>query len=512
VNETAADAPLALQMSGICKSFPGVMALDDVSLDVRRGEVHVLLGENGAGKSTLMKILSGALARDAGEIHLDGQAVDITGPGQAHTLGIRIIYQELNLIPQLSVAENIALGHEPGRFGLIDRGAVAAEAERRLSSLGVHIDPATPVRELGIAQQQMVEVAKALGGEPRVLIMDEPTSALTTSEIDQLFATISRLTARGVAVVYISHRMEEVTRVGHRVTVLRDGRYVATRRLDEVTVPELVKLMAGRELTDHYPRRRTPAGEEILRVESVSRRGVLQDVSFTLRRGEVLGVAGLLGAGRTELARVIAGADRPDSGRVFLHGRAMAARGPAEAIRLGVALLPEDRKTQGLVLGLPVQANLALPSARHLSHLGVVDGTREATLAQRQVDALHIRTPSLGQRVGNLSGGNQQKVVLGKWLAAEVDVLLMDEPTRGIDVAAKVEIYELMNRLTAEGKAILMISSELPEVLGMSDRILVLHRGRLVKEFDAEQASQEQVLAAALGQASPQLGVGAWGT
>jgi len=489
-------------MQGIRKAFPGVVALDGVDLEVRAGEVHVLLGENGAGKSTLMKILSGAQAKDAGEIRLGGEPVHIAGPRDAHRRGIRIIYQELTLVPHLSVAENIALGREPGRLGLIDRRAQDREARERLGRLGVTIDPRTPVGELGVARQQMVEVAKALEGEPRLIIMDEPTSALTATEISELFATIERLTARGVAVVYISHRMEEVTRVGHRVTVLRDGRHVATRRIADVTVPELVKLMAGREVTDHYPRRRVPPGDEILRAEGLSRAGVLHDVSFSLRRGEVLGVAGLMGAGRTELARILAGADRPDRGRVILHGRAVPAGRPGEAIRRGLALLPEDRKTQGLVLGLPVQANVALPSTPRLTRLGVVDRAAETALAQRQVDDLRIRTPSLAQRVVNLSGGNQQKVVLGKWLAADVDVLLMDEPTRGIDVAAKVEIYELMNRLTAEGKAILMISSELPEVLGMSDRILVLYRGSLVAEMSAQGVTQEQVLAAALGQAS----------
>jgi ribose transport system ATP-binding protein len=332
--------------------------------------------------------------------------------------------------------------------------------------------------------------------------MDEPTSALTASEIEQLFAAIGRLTARGVAVVYISHRMEEVTRIGHRVTVLRDGRHVATRRIGEVAVPELVRLMAGRELTEHFPKQRVAPGEELLRAEGITRRGVLHGVSLAARRGEVLGVAGLLGAGRTELARVRAGADPPDSGRVVMKGRPVVLRGPADAIRLGVGLLPEDRKTHGLVLGLSVQANLALPSTRGLSPLGVVDAKREASLAARQIEDLRIRTPGPRQRAGLLSGGNQQKVVLGKWLAAQVDVLLMDEPTRGIDVAAKVEIYQLMNRLTAAGKAIVMISSELPELLGMSDRIVVLHRGRVAAELTALAATPEQVLAAALGQAS----------
>jgi ribose transport system ATP-binding protein len=376
------------------------------------------------------------------------------------------------------------------------------EAARLLGELGITLDPWTPVRRLGVALQQMVEVAKALSGEARVLVMDEPTSALTASEIEQLFAAIGRLTARGVAVVYISHRMEEVTRIGHRVSVLRDGRHVATLPVAEATIPGLVKLMAGRELTEHYPRQRGEPGDEVLRVEGLSRGRAVRDVSFSLRRGEVLGLAGLLGAGRTELARLIAGADRPDAGRIVWNGTVVAVSGPAAAIRLGVGLLPEDRKTQGLILSRSVQSNVALPSTPRLSRLGVVDGRREAALARRQVEDLRVRTPSLLQPVGLLSGGNQQKVVLGKWLAAEVDVLLMDEPTRGIDVAAKVEIYQLMNRLTAAGKAILMISSDLPEVLGMSDRILVLHRGRLAAELPALSATQEGVLAAALGQAS----------
>jgi ribose transport system ATP-binding protein len=493
-------ATSALGMTGIRKAFPGVVALDGVDLDVREGEVHVLLGENGAGKSTLMKILSGALPKDAGEIALGGEGVEIRGPRHAQQLGIRIIYQEFNLVPQLSVAENILLGCEPTwALGLVDRRAMAETARSLLAGLGVSLDPWVSVRELGVAQQQMVEVAKALSGRARLLIMDEPTSALTESEIRELFSAVKRLTAQGVAVIYISHRLEEVAEVGHRVTVMRDGRRVATREVGAVSIPELVKLMVGRELTEQFPRRRVPPGEELLRAESLSRGRALKDVSLTLRRGEVLGVAGLLGAGRTELARVLAGIDRPEGGRLTLRGRAEHLRGPADAIRRGVGLLPEDRKTQGLVLSLSVKGNLALPSVPRLSRLGLVDGAAETGLARRQVEDLRIKTPDLARRVALLSGGNQQKVVLGKWLATEIDILVMDEPTRGIDVAAKVEIYELMNRLTEQGKAILMISSELPELLGMSDRILVMHRGRGVAELAAAEATQERVLAAALG-------------
>jgi ribose transport system ATP-binding protein len=489
-------------MRGIRKSFPGVVALDGVDLEVRRGEVHVLLGENGAGKSTLMKVLSGAIHADAGEIELAGERVRIAGPAHAHALGIRIIYQELNLVPQLSAAENIFLGIEPTLgLGLVDRRRLHAEAARRLETLGLRIDPTRPVRELGIAQQQMVEVAKALHGEPRVLVMDEPTSALTASEIDVLFGVIRRLTAQGVAVVYISHRLEEVARIGTRVSVLRDGKHVAMHAVGEVSLGELVRLMANRELKEHFPKRRVPRGDELLRVEGLTS-GVLRDVGFSLHRGEVIGLAGLLGAGRTELARAITGADPPQTGLVTIRGEPVRPRTPRDAIRRGVGFLPEDRKTQGLVLERSVQENLALPSVPRLSPFGWIDRAAERALAARTVLDLRIRTPGLEQKVVFLSGGNQQKVVLGKWLAAEVDVLVIDEPTRGIDVAAKVEIYEELNRLTAAGAGILMISSELPEVLGMSDRILVMRAGRIVAELDAAGATQEQVLRAALGQAA----------
>ena len=495
-------AARALRMKGIRKSFPGVVALDGVDLEVRQGEVHVLLGENGAGKSTLMKVLSGAIASDAGEVELLGQPVEIRGPAHAQALGIRIIYQEFNLVPQLSAAANIFLGREPTLgLGIVDGMRIRRESARRLEELGVRIDPSRPVAELGVAQQQMVEVAKALEGEVLLLIMDEPTSALTKSEIDALFATIRRLTASGVAVVYISHRLEEVERIGNRVTVLRDGRHVATHTVGEVSLGELIRLMANRELKEHFPKRRVPPGEQLLRVEGL-RGGILQDVALSVHRGEVVALAGLLGAGRTEVARAITGADRASASRVVIKGRDVHPRSPRDAIRFGLGFLPEDRKTQGLVLARSVKENVALPSMERLSPWGVVDQAAEKGLAAREVDDLRIKTPSLDQKVALLSGGNQQKVVLGKWLGADVDLLIMDEHTRGIDVAAKVEIYEEMNRLTAKGAGILMISSELPEVLGMSDRILVMRQGRIVAEMDAAGATQEQVLRAALGQAS----------
>ena len=491
-----------LEMRGISKHFPGVVALDDVWFELRRGEVHVLLGENGAGKSTLMKILSGASRRDAGEIHLDGRAVELTSPRDAQALGVATIYQEFYLVPHLRAAENIYLGREPRRaLGVIDRGQLERDAARLLSSLGTSIDPRAEVRTLGVAEQQMVEVAKALSLEARILVMDEPTSALTASEIEQLFAAIRRLTAQGVAVIYISHRMEELAVIGHRATVLRDGRVVGTRTLP-APVPELVRMMADRDIDEQFPPRTRRRGGELLRVEGVSRGARLRDVSFTLHRGEILGIAGLLGAGRTELARVIAGADVPDSGRIVLDGRPLRLRTPSDAIRAGIGLVPEDRKGHGLVLKRSVAANLALPQLPRLARSGVVSRAGEQALASRWIRELRIKTPDAGTQVVALSGGNQQKVVLGKWLAAGADVLIVDEPTRGIDVGAKQEIYVLLDRLAAGGAGIIMISSELPEVLGMSDRILVMHQGRVQSMVDADVATQESVLHAALGLAS----------
>ena len=488
----------ALEMRGIRKAFPGVVALDGVDLTLQAGEVHALLGENGAGKSTLMKILSGAYRKDAGEIVVNGTRVEISGPRDALALGIRVIYQELNLVPSLSVAENIFLGETPQRFGVIDWRALRERTSRLVGDLGLAIDPLAPLNRLSLAQRQMVEIAKALsaGNAARLLVMDEPTSALTATEVDQLFALIERLVARGVAIVYITHRLDEVYRIGHRVTVLRDGRNVATRLLSETTVSELVRMMANRDLAEHFPKARAAIGDELLRLEHIGR-GAVQDVSLSLRAGEVVGVAGVLGAGRTEVARIIAGADRPDRGRIFVRGREMRFGSPADAIRAGIGLLPEDRKAQGLVAVLTVVRNIALPHGRALARFGVLSRDCEAALAAPIVEDLRIKaTPDQPARV--LSGGNQQKVVLGKWVAGDARIFVFDEPTRGIDVGAKVEIYNLMNRLAAAGAAILMISSELPELLGISDRILVMHRGRIAAEFSAG-ATQEAVLSAALG-------------
>jgi len=502
-----------LEMRGIRKTFPGVVALDGVDLTLHRGDVHMLLGENGAGKSTLMKILSGAYRKDAGDILIDGEPVEIAEPRDALSRGIRVIYQELTLVPHLSIAENIFLGAMPTRApGIVDWRRLDAETSRLLTDLGLDLDPRTRVARLGLAHRQMVEIAKALApafaktpaGTSRdaaVLVMDEPTSSLTSREVTQLFALIERLASRGVAIVYITHRLDEVFRIGHRITVLRDGRHVTTRSIDEVSVDELVRLMANRDLTDHFPKVAAPRGAELLRVEHLSRRGVLSDVSFTVHAGEVVGIAGLLGAGRTELARAISGADRVDAGQVFVEGQQVRFTSPGDAIARGIGLLPEDRKAQGLVAGLTTARNIALPHGRRLSRLGVLPRGCEIEMARPIVEELRVKaTPT--QIVRLLSGGNQQKVVLGKWLAGHVRIFIFDEPTRGIDVGSKIEIYNLMNRLTARGAGIIMISSELPELLGMSDRILVMHRGRIQAEIDRASATEERVLSAALGLAS----------
>ena len=488
-------------MREIRKTFPGVVALDGVDFRLRRGEVHILLGENGAGKSTLMKILSGAYQKTAGRITLDGDEVEIRNPAHAQGLGVSTIYQEFNLVPHLSVGENIFLGREPLRaFGLIDRRAVNRRASEILSGLGLDLDPRRAVKGLRVAEQQMVEVAKALSLDARVLIMDEPTAALAEHEIKELFAAIRGLKEKGVSIVYISHRMEELFEIGDRVTVLRDGRSVGTFDVRETDKFELIRLMVNRDLTELFPKEHAERGAEVLRVEGLTTRSGLRDVSFTLHKGEVLGIAGLLGAGRTELARAVFGLDKLEGGTVKIKGESRRIGSPRAAINAGLGFLTEDRKAQGLVLPLSVKDNLCLPSVDKFTAFGFVDGKRERRAAERYVKELRIRTPGLDQKVVYLSGGNQQKVVLSKWLCSEAEVFIFDEPTRGVDVGAKAEIYQLMNRLAASGVAIIMISSELPEILGMSDRILVMRAGSVACEFDAKEATQEKILECALGE------------
>jgi ribose transport system ATP-binding protein len=489
-----------LQIRNLGKTYPGVRVLDGVNLDLRRGEVHILLGENGAGKSTLAKILSGACRKTDGEILLDGQAVEIKNPKHAQELGVSIIYQELNLVPQLTVAENIFLGREPmSGPGVIADRALATAARALLDDLGLPIGESRRVQDLGIAQQQMVEVAKALSLKARILIMDEPTSALTHAEIRELFKAIARLKAAGVSIIYISHRLEELIEIGDRVTVLRDGKSVATREIREVTIPDLIRLMVDRDLREQFPKKKAPVGDELLRVEDLNQEGFLHHISFQVRAGEVVGISGLVGSGRSRLARAIFGAERIDSGRIVVNGKTATVKSPRQAIDLGIGFLPEDRRTAGLVLKLSVRENICLSVLSKFCRWGTVRSKPERLSCLDYVQQLRIKAQNLEQPVLYLSGGNQQKVVLSKWLCSQAKLFVFDEPTRGIDVGAKVEIYELMNRLTATGAAILMISSDMPEVLGMSDRILTMCRGAISGEFNAGEVSQEKLMASALG-------------
>ncbi len=488
-------------MEGICKSFPGVRALDGVSFDLRGGEVHALVGENGAGKSTLMKILSGAYPLDEGQIFLKNRLTDIRSPRHARELGISIIYQEFNLIPHLSLAANIFLGNEPSRLGgFLSEKEMISRTEELLDDLGLKISPQVPVKMLSVAQQQMVEIARALTGDVHILIMDEPTSALTSGEIETLFRTVRHLKEIGVGIIYISHRLEELYSIAERVTVLRDGRVAGKFNLPDVSRHELIRCMADRELTEFYPRIRHKSSETVLKVNNLNRQHILKNISFELKKGEILGISGLLGAGRTELARAIFGVDKLDSGTVQIGEREVELDSPGKAVAAGVGFLPEDRKQAGLVLQLSVQANIALPNYNQFSRWGFINLSQIKNLAGKFIDEFGIKTPSIQQKTVYLSGGNQQKVVLAKWISRKLDILIFDEPTRGIDVASKVEIYEFMNKLTSEGMGIIMISSELPEILGMSDRILVMADGRITAEYDIGDATQEKILASALGE------------
>ncbi|WP_328538677.1 sugar ABC transporter ATP-binding protein [Streptomyces sp. NBC_00344] len=491
-----------LRIEAIRKTFPGVVALDSVDFDLRRGEVHVLLGENGAGKSTLIKMLSGAYRPDSGRILAGGREVRIHGAQDAERLGIATIYQEFNLVPDLTVAENIFLGRQPRRFGMIDRARMEADAGELLRRVGVDVSPRTIVRELGIARLQMVEIAKALSLEAEVLIMDEPTAVLTSGEVEKLFELVRSLRSDGVGIIFITHHLEEIAALGDRVTVLRDG-----RSIDQVPAStpeaELVRLMVGRSIEQQFPRERPEAGEPLLSVRGLSRGGHFQDVSFEVRAGEVVGLAGLVGAGRTEVARAVFGADPYDSGTVDVIGRQLTRHDVSAAMSAGIGLVPEDRKGQGLVLDASVQENLGLVTLRSATRAGLVDLKGQQSAAARIAGQLGVRMAGLGQHVRTLSGGNQQKVVIGKWLLADTRVLILDEPTRGIDVGAKVEIYQLINELTASGHAVLMISSDLPEVLGMSDRVLVMAHGRIAGELAAAEATQDAVMALAVTTAAP---------
>ena len=489
-----------LEMRGIEKSFPGVRALRGVDLELRAGEVLALLGENGAGKSTLIKVLAGAHPPDAGAIRLDGEAVAIANPAEAQRLGIAVIYQEFNLIPTLTVRENIFLGREETAGGFIRQEEEYRSAQALFKRIGVEIDPDIPCRELAVAQQQVVEIAKALSLKARIIVMDEPSATLTPPEVERLFSIIRDLKSHGIGVIYISHRLEEIFSIADRVTVLRDGRHVDTRDIGQIAREPLIELMVGRKLEQEFPKRTLAIGPPRLVVKDLCRGRKVRSVSFAVRRGEVLGLTGLMGAGRTETVRLLFGADQPDSGTIELDGKPLRLANPRDAIRAGIGFLTEDRKAQGLVLGQSVRENFGLPNLARFERWGFVQEQQERDALAGYVRSLGIKIPHQEQLAKNLSGGNQQKVVLAKWLERNCEVILFDEPTRGIDVGAKFEVYLLINQLAAQGKAILMISSELPEMLGMSDRILVMHEGRVSGEItDVANATQEQIMDLAMG-------------
>jgi ribose transport system ATP-binding protein len=486
-----------VRMRGVTKRFPGVLAVDAVDLDILPGAVHVVAGENGAGKSTLMKLLSQVERPDAGVIEIGGTPVAHHGPGHAQRLGVAMIYQEFALAPHLTVAQNLFLGREPGRAGILDRRAERRRARAVLSQVGLDIDPDRRIASLPVAHQQLVEIARALAIDARLVIMDEPTAVLPEHDIEGLFDVIDELTRRGIAVLYISHRLEEIFRAGDRVTVMRDGAVVATLPAAELDHERLVRLMVGREIANLYPKPDVEPGDVLLRARGITRAGVLENCSFAVRAGEIVGLAGLVGAGRTELARAVFGADPIDGGSVELAGRPARIDSPAAAIAAGVGYLTEDRKRNGLALQLGVDKNITLA---HPPAFGpFLDLRRERRVAERRRDQLRIRTPTVSRQVQALSGGNQQKVMVAKWLETEARVLLFDEPARGIDVGAKAELFELIGALARNGRAIVLISSYLPELLNMCDRILVMRGGRIAGELARSEFSEERVIALATG-------------
>lgn len=492
-----------LEARGISKRFGSFYALWDVSFSVYPGEVNVLIGENGAGKSTLMKILSGVYAKDAGEIFLNGENVEIQSPVKAERLGIGTVYQELTLAPQLSVAENLYLGSDlvTNRLGVVDWQFLYQKSREVLKELvGMDVDTRQKVSELGIAQQQMIEIARVVSRNTKILILDEPTAVLTSREVEKLFEIIARLKKQGIAIIYISHRLEEIFRIGDRVTVLRDGKLVGAELVNEINTDKLISMMVGRSLENQFPRGDFSGIEkrEVLRVENLNRGNVVKDVSFTVSTGEILGFAGLVGAGRTEAARLIFGADMKDSGDIYIHGKKVQVRSTQEAIRQGIALLPEDRKGQGLVLKRSVSENTTIINLKKIcSKLGIISHKKENHAVRDVVQQLRIAVADVKNPVSSLSGGNQQKVVIAKWMFGSADIVIFDEPTRGIDVGAKTEVYQVMNEMVRQGKAVIMISSEMPELIGMCTRVITMREGRITGEFDNKvPASQEELLAA----------------
>jgi rhamnose transport system ATP-binding protein len=500
VTELQAVAPQPrIELNGISKRFAATQALDDVSLDLLPGEVHALVGENGAGKSTLVKILAGVHQPDSGTIRLDGEATQIQGPAHARSLGIAVVHQEPRLFPDLTVAENVFIGHAPsGRLGTIDWGGMRRAAEALFKQLDVHFDVGAPVRGLSMADQQLIEIAKSLSVDARVLILDEPTASLSAHEVDRLFTIVRRLRDRGVSVLFVSHRLDEVFDLCDRATVFRDGRHVITTATSELTTADLVRHMVGRTVS-LFPKVDTPIGDVLLEVNDLTRVGVFRDVSFSVRAGEIVGFAGLVGAGRTEVARVLFGIDRRDAGDLRLGDTPVDFASPSAAMHAGIAYLPEDRHQEGLVLDFTIAQNVTLPILQRLFPRFLIKAAAERKVARDYTEQFNVRMTGVDQLVGALSGGNQQKVVLAKWLASKPKILILDEPTRGIDIGAKVEVHRIISELAASGLGIVLISSDLPEVLAMSDRIIVLHEGRITAEIPRDRATEERVMFAATG-------------
>ncbi|MCY6371388.1 sugar ABC transporter ATP-binding protein [Clostridium ganghwense] len=489
-----------IELKGVSKVFPGVKALDSIDLEVRPGEIHGLIGENGAGKSTLIKILTGAYKNDAGKIFVEGKETVIQGPKHAMQLGINAIYQELNILPDLKVVDNIFIGREiktKNKKGMLDVKKMTEKAKEVLEELGQEFDPKMNIGELGMGHQQMVEIAKSLCIDTKLLIMDEPTSSLSEREVRELMRTIQGLKEKGIAIIFISHRLPEIFEICDRVTVMRDGKKIKTLDVEELTEDELIKLMVGRSLEQQFPKIKTEIGEEVLRVENLKRNGVFENISFSLRKGEILGMAGLVGAGRTEVVRAIFGADPVDDGKVYIKGKEVKIKTPTDAMNNGIAFLTEDRKSQGLILGNTIDFNMAISCYKKFKKNALLNLKEMKKSAEDNIKKLKISPPNPSFMAGQLSGGNQQKVVIGKWLNTDADIFIFDEPTRGIDVGAKVEVYNIMNKLVSEGVAVIMISSELPEVIGMSDRVVVMSEGKLTAEINREDLSQENIMKAA---------------
>ena len=490
---------IILETRNISKGFPGVQALKDVRFSLRKGEVHALIGENGAGKSTFIKILTGAHQPDSGEIILEGEEISNLTPHSAMNSGISAIYQEFNLVPYLSISENIFFGREATKSCLLDMDSMNGSASEIFKSMGVVLNPSIQVRELSVAYKQLVEIGKAVSQNSRILIFDEPTAALTNSETENLFKLIKKLQSEGVSIIYISHRLEELHVIADRITVFRDGQYIDTVDIEDTTREKLISLMVGRELGVDFPRPGPSGDEIILEAKGLNTRGFLKDINFQLRKGEILGFGGLVGAGRTEVARVLFGLDPIDSGEIFIHGKKVNNNSPSSAIANGIGLIPEDRKEQGVLLNLSIRENIGYTFIDKITDWIFINKRKESKLVDDYQKKLSIKCSSVEQRVSNLSGGNQQKVVLAKWLAGDCEILIFDEPTRGIDIGAKQEIYNLIKELAEAGKGIILISSEMPELIGMSERIIVMHEGVIEGELSAESVSQEMILDLASG-------------